>query len=664
MAGAEVPAATAAEPPALDEAFRAAEEDAIMNLVDLFTTPGDPSRSQEKVYAFGTYLLELQQPDQVKQPSNMELAMTMAQVFGMTNGQAVSIIRTLRMNKQRVTCARLYQHIKAAPSPPHDPTPVPYAVVAGAGDTRPPKTRKAPVFRTVKDEDKGLVHMCEIHGWTTHTTRLCNDADPAMKARAQAAYEAEVAEAAQLRQATQLSLVEARRQEIARKVTAGEQLTKAEVKFLATGTDGAGPSTEATVDLPPPPAPISTGLEVSLGPDLHLDLTNLSATRGARIQLPNPEPFDGDLRKLVPDVYRTPADYILALASTAIRADMPLPEITKMFFKGTAKTWQHQIWIELKHSSFPTDDHCLTDQRYTKRLAVLFLFKFEQHFSAQLRQRSSVAMESFLNDSYHQRQGESVALYFARFSTEVQEAGGFTELQKVTYFRAGLRPDIRKWSAVDQEGREFVLLSDLFQQALAQERRSQALSGTRATVALLQPTLAYVQGGRSGRGGGRAGRAGRPGGRDGGGRSGGRDRDFTGRASGGVQKSRHNPAAPRDRFPGGPTQQGYAQGPARDHGRGPALVAPSPGMKWAAIRDGGTFRYEMVPSASGSGQPQPWHSGAEHARGRGSGSGRGRGRSPGRGGKYRVALIDNVHHDDIPLPPSFDLHYDAGADGR
>ena len=368
--------------------------------------------------------------------------------------------------------------------------------------------------------------------------------------------------------------MEEQRQEIARAIAAGQQLSQQQLAFLSNGKDQAG---QANLDLPPPPPlpPPPTCLGVSLGPDLHLDLTNLSASRGARIQLPNPEPFDGNLRKLVPDVYRTPADYVYALASTAIRSDVPLPEITKTFFKGTAKTWQHQIWIEVQTTSFPHDPHCLTDPTYTKRLAAAFLLKFEMHFATQLRQRSTVAMEAFLSEAYHQRPDESVALYFARFYTKMQEAGGFTESQKVLYFRAGLHPDIRKYSVVNQDGKEFDLLTDIFQHALAQERRASAFFN-RPTIAVTQPSLAYMQSGHHGHGGGRSGRDTRAGGhthRNGGGR---RDRHFTDRERAGVQ--RHT-APYRDEYSNN-RAQGHMQRPAQGFGQAPptTLAAAPPGM--------------------------------------------------------------------------------------
>ena len=668
------------------------EEDAIAKLIDRFKPQHVPAQD---VIDMCMAIVRMQRPGTPRM-SNLTLSSTLVAPLGLTAADALDYVRVLRMNKGVVTCARLYDHMvtfaikskvlaghpEPMPTDPgaavgDEPLPVPYAVVAGAGDT--PRPDRWKDYREAPNVADGLIHYCLFHGYCTHPTRKCmNGVHPDIRAAAQKEYEAEKEHEAQLRKATQESLEEARRREIIDALNANQQLTKEQMDFLTAkpAQDGmalASTSTAAPVvvapALPAPP-PLADAPreppqdEVSLGPDIHLDLTNLSVARGARIQLPNPETFDGDLRKLVPDVYRTSADYVYALASTAIRSDVSLPEITKTFFRGTAKTWQHQIWIELQQTLFPSDPHCLSDRTLTKRLAVPFLLKFEQHFAAQLRQRSTVAMEAFLSDAYHQKQGESVALYFARFTTEVQEAGGFSELQKVTYFRAGLRTDLRKWCAVDVDGKDFTHLSDLFQHALAQERRAAAIGGARASVALTQPSLAYVQSGRGGRGGNRSGRSGaRAGGRNDGGRNGGRGRDFTGRASGGVQKHRADYPPQRGGPPGDRAQQGYAQGHAQAHGRGTNLAAAPPGMTWSARPDShGNFNYVLIPARQQhENHPQQRHYRAEPARGRGD---RGRGRYQGRGGKYRVALIDTAHEEDMPLPPAFDLRYDAGADGH
>ena len=647
-------AAAAPQEPTAEE-MPAEEEDAVSELIDLLC-PGNVL--PEEIIAMGTFLWQIRQPATAQRLDNNTLGLKLMKPLGLTAGETTSMVRVMRMNRGVVTCVRIRDHLReralASPALLKGPSTsaVPYSVVAGAGD--PAKPIRSEFFNPDRNQRNGKVHFCQFHGWGTHTTRVCREAPAAEQAAAQAAYEAEEHEKAQRKGATD------RRQEIIQALSAGKQVSKEQLDFLASEQEKQDELALTTVATTPAPTLPASDPEVSLGPDLHLDLTNLSASRGMRVQLPNPEHFDGDLRKLIPERYRTPADYVHALAATAIRSEMPLPELTQTFFRGTAKTWAHQVWLELKESEFPDAPHCLTDKRYTKQLAVAFLLKFEQHFSAQLRQRSTVAMETFLSDAYHQQQSESVALYFARFTNNVHEAGGFTEQQKVIYFRTGLRPDLRKWTVVDHYGKEFDTLSDIFQYALAQERRQMAFSALRPTVSLAQPSLAYVQGGRSGRGGGRSGRGARSGGRTPGGRNGGRERDFTGRASGGVQKHRSDPAHHRGGAHGG-RAQGHAHGHAQGYGRDPPSLPPPPaGMTWSARMDptSGTYSYVLVRSHS---PPRQQHYGAEPARGRGGN--RGRGRPSGYGGKYHVAHIDDAHVGNMPLPPPLDLHYDAGAEG-
>ena len=646
-----------------EESMPLEEQEALMDIIDSYLPEGVTPKQMYLTAKF----VHAQQTGKKPQLDNMLMGMELMAPLGLKKmAEAAAAVRIMRMNGGRITMVKIRDHLityatkpKAVVDPAGagtsaDAVIVPYAVVAGAGDTAIPARWEH--FRSDPDPENGLVTYCAFHGFTTHSTRQCKKATPAQRAEDQKAHDDQRVDEEQIRTAVALSKEEMRR-EIGRAFAAGEQLNEQQRSFLLEETGNTDPTGQVTVAAPParplpPPPPLE--LEVSLGPDLHLDLTNLSVSRGARVQLPNPEPFDGNLRKLIPDVYRTPADYVYALASTAIRSDMPLPEVTKTFFKGMAKTWQHQTWIELKNNYFPADPHCLTDQRYTKKLAVAFLLQFEQHFAAQLRQRSTVAMEAFLSEAYHQRQDEPVALYFARFSVDVQEAGGFTERQKVIYFRAGLRADIRKYSTVDQEGNEFESLSDLFRHALAQERRASAFYN-RPTVAVSQQSLAYLQGGR---GRGRSGRSTRAGGRQGGGRHGGRD--HTGRASAGVQKH----TAPYRGGHSGAGAQGHAQGQARSHGQSPALATAPPGMTWSARQDPATggYSYVLVPSRQQREEayPQQGYHGGETARGRGRF--RGRGRSSGRHGKHRVALIDSVRDDDMPLPPPLTLHYDAGAE--
>ena len=239
----------------------------------------------------------------------------------------------------------------------------------------------------------------------------------------------------------------------------------------------------------------------------------------AKVNLPNPQKFDGDLTHIVPSHYPDADAYLEHLAKTAVRGRLPFGEIVQMHFTKTAGIWAQQFFKGELIDTTGFTIECLNNAKYNGAVYNAFHAAFMKHFAVQLRTRQQAAIDNlFRVKSYKMQPGESVPLYLARFQALCSEAGGITDDQSGYLFREGLTQSLKDRTQSDKRKR-FTTLQEIYDACLVQEDVDVHKSKSTPTT----NTLAYTnsnktpnpqgpqQGWQGGRGGGGRGRGGRGG---------------------------------------------------------------------------------------------------------------------------------------------------------
>jgi len=189
----------------------------------------------------------------------------------------------------------------------------------------------------------------------------------------------------------------------------------------------------------------------------------------AKVTLPNPPKFDGDLNLLIPAHYPDPDAYLEHLAKTAIRGRLPFGEIVQTHFTKTAGIWAQQFFKGGLGDDTGLTTEQLNNAKYNAVVYNTFHASFMKHFAVQLRTRQQAALDTlFRSKTYKMQVGESVPLYLARFQALCKEAGGVTDEQAGYLFREGLNQSLKDRTLSDKRKR-FVTLAEIYEACLVQE---------------------------------------------------------------------------------------------------------------------------------------------------------------------------------------------------
>jgi hypothetical protein len=239
-----------------------------------------------------------------------------------------------------------------------------------------------------------------------------------------------------------------------------------------------------------------------IGPDdPWFRMSNIIPNSSAKVVIPPPKEFDGDVHTLVPKHYHNLTAYAEYLARTAQMGRMTLYDVILIYFKGTAHLWaRHFFTTELAlDPTVQKDDFLKPAQNPT--VYRVFLQHFLRHFGNQLRTRKEEAMNTLLTRGYHMKTGETVAIYYARFCLLVQEAGALDPQWEAYTFRTGMRKALSEACIYDALGNKLETVQAIYVRAQVLEDVEKATTRNAALNALARTPQGRNKRGRGGRGG-------------------------------------------------------------------------------------------------------------------------------------------------------------------